>query len=161
MQLNSDGDSFGDGCDNCPTAFNPSQLDTDHDTLGDVCDPCPFFVTFGPRLEVRYPRGGETLYPGSEVNIEWLTCKLFDVTYTVQINRGGPGWETIIDNYVGQSLTWTVSGPLGNENYMRVVAIPSEGTPMMDISDASFRVNERGGGPGCSDCRRCVCNASR
>ena len=162
VQLDSDNDGRGNGCDNCPTTFNPSQLDTDHDTIGDICDICPLFVSFGPQVMVVYPRGGETLHVGSEITIQWVTCQLLDATFEVQINRGGPTWETIDQDISGHSVPWTVTGPLSNESYVRVVAIPSEGgLAMMDISDASFKVNERGGGPACSDCRRCVCNASR
>ncbi len=36
-----DGDSHCDGDDNCPTIDNEQQGDTDHDGLGDVCDMCP------------------------------------------------------------------------------------------------------------------------
>jgi hypothetical protein len=37
---NSPGDGIGDGCDNCPDSYNPSQEDCDGDGIGDVCD-CP------------------------------------------------------------------------------------------------------------------------
>lgn len=41
-QENSDGDSLGDVCDNCPYATNPYQDDTDGDGIGNVCDNCPY-----------------------------------------------------------------------------------------------------------------------
>ena len=40
-QENSDGDQYGDACDNCPEDTNTDQKDTDEDGVGDVCDNCP------------------------------------------------------------------------------------------------------------------------
>lgn len=40
MDVDTDGDGYGDLCDNCPTTYNPDQKDTDHDGIGDVCDDC-------------------------------------------------------------------------------------------------------------------------
>jgi T5SS/PEP-CTERM-associated repeat protein len=36
-----DGDGYGDACDNCPDDYNPGQEDGDSDELGDACDNCP------------------------------------------------------------------------------------------------------------------------
>ncbi|PIY99621.1 MAG: hypothetical protein COY63_02625, partial [Candidatus Huberarchaeum crystalense] len=37
----SDGDGFGDACDNCPNVYNLDQNDSDNDGIGDACDNCP------------------------------------------------------------------------------------------------------------------------
>ena len=38
--IDTDGDGFFDGCDNCPNVPN-NQMDSDHDGVGDACDNCP------------------------------------------------------------------------------------------------------------------------
>ncbi len=40
-QSDSDGDGTGDSCDNCPLTSNADQADRDLDQLGDACDACP------------------------------------------------------------------------------------------------------------------------
>jgi hypothetical protein len=40
-QVDSDFDSYGDVCDNCPDNCNTQQLDADEDGIGDVCDETP------------------------------------------------------------------------------------------------------------------------
>jgi hypothetical protein len=46
----SDGDSYCDFVDNCPSASNPTQADSDGDGVGDACDTvCPAGVAFLPR----------------------------------------------------------------------------------------------------------------
>ncbi len=37
-QQNSDTDSYGDACDNCPSVPNGDQIDTDGNGKGDICD---------------------------------------------------------------------------------------------------------------------------
>jgi len=38
QEANSDADSYGNACDNCPFDVNEGQADSDHDGRGDICD---------------------------------------------------------------------------------------------------------------------------
>lgn len=40
LGVDSDGDGIHNVCDNCRTAYNPTQQDTDHDSWGNACDNC-------------------------------------------------------------------------------------------------------------------------
>ena len=41
LGIRDDGDRIPNGCDNCPSLYNPSQVDADADGAGDACDGCP------------------------------------------------------------------------------------------------------------------------
>ncbi|MBN2384720.1 FG-GAP repeat protein [bacterium] len=41
LNRDSDSDTIGDACDNCPYLPNPDQQDSDTDQVGNVCDNCP------------------------------------------------------------------------------------------------------------------------
>jgi hypothetical protein len=59
----SDGDGFGDACDNCPDDHNPGQEDADGDGLGDACDPCPNPCASGKYCAADiYPNNGDGVW---------------------------------------------------------------------------------------------------
>jgi hypothetical protein len=64
-QSNSDGDEFGDECDNCPSLSNSDQLDSDGDGFGDVCDPCPFSADCSNEQAVCAPSETPSQAPSS------------------------------------------------------------------------------------------------
>jgi hypothetical protein len=74
---NSDGDGFGDVCDNCPATRNEDQLDTDGDGVGDACSPCVSCT-------------GDCSYDG-EVTIEEITSMTNIALERVGISACPPG----------------------------------------------------------------------
>lgn len=49
--VDTDGDGFFDGIDNCPLAANPTQADEDHDGIGDECERPALYLTDVALLE--------------------------------------------------------------------------------------------------------------
>jgi hypothetical protein len=47
MAQDTDHDGVPEVYDNCPTQYNPSQLDSDGNSFGDGCDLCPFLFAVG------------------------------------------------------------------------------------------------------------------
>jgi len=53
----SDGDGYGNECDNCPSTPNQDQKDSDGDGEGDACDATPFGVVFLNEIYARHAGG--------------------------------------------------------------------------------------------------------
>ncbi len=86
---------------------------------------------------VTAPIGGETWEVGSTHNISWVAINITG-TLTVQLNRNAPsdtGWTTLGQVTAPTSVySWTVTGPAGNHNRIRVVTTVNNAT----ISASSF-----------------------
>gem|GEM_PF-2538611 len=124
-KVDSDGDGVGDGCDNCPDAFNPAQTDTDGDGVGDVCD-----SEIVPGIKANGSDGPITaastdnvslsveLFPGSFANIEADWWLLADTPY---------GWfhyQLTEDAWVGGPDTTSYQGPLFSLGEFTVLETP-------------------------------------
>ncbi len=100
--LDSDGDGFGDECDNCPEVANNDQTDSDGNGVGDACD----FVCGNANgsgnglvniLDVLYMvaylyKGGQTPFPLESADCNGNgTVNIIDVTYLLaNLYKGGP-----------------------------------------------------------------------
>ena len=69
----SDGDGIGDGVDNCPTTYNPSQLDADMDGIGNVCDPANTCSGETVVLGAAHDNVDRNTYCAAEASIETTT----------------------------------------------------------------------------------------
>ncbi|HHO50211.1 MAG TPA: hypothetical protein ENK18_04885 [Deltaproteobacteria bacterium] len=107
----SDGDCFGDACDNCPLVPNSDQYDDDNDWVGQACDNCP--EVFNPPVDID-PVTGLPLQADSDGDGVGDACDncfmapiLGEDPYTddiynpLQEDADGDGWGDVCDNCPG------------------------------------------------------------
>ncbi len=92
-QENSDSDTLGDACDNCPNITSENQEDGDEDNVGDLCDNCP--NTPNQYQLDAYPLGGNNcgdvcdcegnFNPGEDDDVDGSDAAIFKVDF----GRGG------------------------------------------------------------------------
>jgi len=91
-QPDSDGDSIGDLCDNCPIDYNPGQADSDDDGIGDACEE--------DWIDARI-----SINPPEDTNV---VGDSHDLMARVETSTDGIVW----DPYQGATVTFEVtSGP--------------------------------------------------
>jgi hypothetical protein len=136
---NDDGDTWSDGCDNCPSRANDDQADTDRDSVGDACDPHPSYAVerlayfegftavpaarrFGPGVWAL--SGGSALQQSdtSTINLMVLTTPQFRAP-TVEISVG---------NFA----------PAGNTDWSMGVALIGEPPPVTNVKPDMLRCGE-------------------
>ncbi len=106
LQQNSDGDTWGDACDNCPYSNNNPQNDVDFDGVGNGCDNC----FHHPRY---WPAGNPPTYPVSEdIYNPWLSgddpC-VAGIQSVYQLNSDCDSWGDACDN-----CDFTTNNPQGD-----------------------------------------------
>lgn len=102
-----------------------------------------------PTLVLNYPNGGETLTPGSNIDIQWSSYLVENISIEFSSNNG-TSW-TEITNGVSASTgiySWTIPNDETEEGLIKISQL--EGNQLTDESDAVFSietVQEQLGGP--------------
>ncbi len=83
----SDGDAVHNACDNCVSAYNPTQADSDHDRVGNSCDNC-----------ILAPNPSQT---DTDADQRGNACDNCPLDYnTLQDNFDGDLWGDVCDNCI-------------------------------------------------------------
>lgn len=104
--------------------------------LGDLVD---------PTVSVVAENGGETVYIGASVPLQWSAADNVGVTSVdLYLSRTGPSgpWETIATGLPNTgSYPWLVDGTPSADAWLRVVAYDAAGNTAQDQSDAAFFIS--------------------
>lgn len=96
-------------------------------------------VAVPPFVNITQPNGGEVAYIDSSYLIKWT--KAFIDGVDIQLSRDNKAtWETIVENYVADSLAYTVSvtSPQTEVAFIRIV--DNEDSTIGDTSNAAFAI---------------------
>ncbi len=108
---------------------------TSDPSIGDTCDGEISIVI--PTLSLISPGGGEVWLTGANESITW-SRRAAAGNVMVQLCRDFPGgaWETLSSGEADNMMTYTVTGPTGSDNRVRIIlnSNPSVG----DTSDSNF-----------------------
>jgi subtilisin family serine protease len=104
--------------------------------LGDLIDPAPHVVS---------PNGGEQQAMGLSLGLHWTATDSLGTVANVdlRLSRNGPGgpFEDIALGIPNSgSYSWTVTGPVTSDAYLKVTAHDSNGNSGSDLSDAAFHI---------------------
>ncbi|MHC4219333.1 MAG: IPT/TIG domain-containing protein [Planctomycetota bacterium] len=141
--LDSDGDGYSNGADNCPDIFNPDQVDSDGDGTGDACDflsdfcadaidLCPGTVTGstagattdGSSTCTEFETGNKDVWfaytPTTDGSVTVDTCQSFWGN-TLSIHTGCPGTadnQVVCNDFCCQGLSCVTFDAMAGETYL-------------------------------------------
>jgi hypothetical protein len=102
--------------------------------LGDMLDPA---------VAVTFANGGEVLFGGDDVQLEWTSSDNVGVTgVDVELSRdGGSNWEVLATSVPDTgAYAWTVTLPETDEALLRVTVRDAAGNTDVDVSDAAWEI---------------------
>ncbi|MCU0274552.1 MAG: metallophosphoesterase, partial [Acidimicrobiales bacterium] len=121
---------------------------TSSDGRGTATSPVWDFTTAetqAPLVDVLFPDGGETLRIDQVADLQWSASDDVGVTTVdVQLSRSGPAgpFEDIALGIANSgSLSWTVTGPVTSDAWLRVVARDAAGNAGSATSAAAFAID--------------------
>jgi len=102
-----------------------------------------------PTVAVRSPNGGEVLVVATSAPLTWTATDNAAVTSVdLQLSRSGTGgpFESIATGIANSgSFSWTVTGPLTTNAFLRVTARDAAPNSAQDLSDAAFSIASTAG----------------
>lgn len=93
-----------------------------------------------PSVAVLSPNGGEQVYPGSQVQINWVSVNVVDVNIEYSVN-GGSTWVLIVaqEPALAGTYLWNVPGNIhGSNSFIRIT--DSGNSTIRDTSNAVFAI---------------------
>jgi uncharacterized repeat protein (TIGR02543 family) len=113
-------------------------MNRDHSFTASFADTTP------PAVHVNWPNGHEQIQVGGSANVRWAASDGVGVTaVNLYLSRTGPSgpWETLALNEPNDgSYSWSVTGPVSTDAWIRINAHDAAGNGNADLSDSAFTI---------------------